>query len=322
VSFASPWRLLLVVVPLIMLVAYILVQRSRQKYALRFTSVDLLASVAPRRPGWQRHISAVLLLVAVLALVGGLANPTRNVRIARERGTIMLAIDTSGSMAATDVTPTRLKAAESAARSFVEKLPKGLKIGLLSFNTNASVVASPTLDHEAVLTSIDTLQVGGGTATGEAIFQSLGAIAALPKAADGKKAPGVIVVMSDGAPTIGRNGESPQQTVQEATAAAKQANVPIDSIAFGTPTGTIEIQGEVVSVPADPQTMQQIASGSGGKSFTAKSANQLNSVYEQIRKSVGYDTVRRDMAAWFTGVGLVLMILTAGAALIWSQRLV
>jgi Ca-activated chloride channel homolog len=322
VSFASPWRLLLVVVPLIMLVAYILVQRSRQKYALRFTSVDLLASVAPRRPGWQRHISAALLLVAVLALVGGLANPTRNVRVARQRGTIMLAIDTSGSMAATDVTPTRLKAAQTAARSFVEKLPKGLKIGLLSFNTSTTVVASPSADHAPVLAAIDGLQVGGGTATGEAIFQSLNAIAALPKAADGKKAPGVIVVMSDGSPTIGRNGESPQQTVQEATAAAKQASVPIDSIAFGTATGSIQIQGEEVSVPADPQTMQQIAAGSGGKSFTAKSANQLNSVYEQIRKSVGYDTVHRDMAAWFTGIGLVLMILTAGAALLWSQRLV
>jgi Ca-activated chloride channel homolog len=173
-----------------------------------------------------------------------------------------------------------------------------------------------------VLAAIDGLQVGGGTATGEAIFQSLNAIAALPKAADGKKAPGVIVVMSDGSPTIGRNGESPQQTVQEATAAAKQASVPIDSIAFGTPTGTIQIQGEEVSVPADPQTMQQIAAGSGGKSFTAKSANQLNSVYEQIRKSVGYDTVHRDMSAWFTGLGLVLLMLTAGAALLWSQRLV
>jgi Ca-activated chloride channel family protein len=314
--------LLLVVVPLIMLVAYILVQRSRQKYALRFTSVDLLASVAPRRPGWQRHISAALMLIAVLALVAGLANPTRNVRVARQRGTIMLAIDTSGSMAATDVTPTRLKAAETAARGFVEKLPKGLKVGLLSFNTSATVVASPTLDHETVLTAINGLQVGGGTATGEAIFQSLGAIAALPKAADGKKAPGVVVVMSDGSPTIGRNGESPEQTVQEATAAAKQASVPIDSIAFGTPTGSIQIQGEIVSVPADPQTMQQIASGSGGKSFTASSANQLNSVYDQIRKSVGYDTVQRDMATWFTSLGLVLMILTAGAALLWTQRLV
>jgi Ca-activated chloride channel homolog len=128
--------------------------------------------------------------------------------------------------------------------------------------------------------------------------------------------------MSDGAPTIGRNGEAPAQTVQEATAAAKQASVPIDSIAFGTPNGTIQIQGEDVSVPADPNTMQQIAAGSGGKSFTAISETQLNSVYEQIRKSVGYDVVHRDLTAWFTGLGLVLLILTAGAALFWTQRIV
>jgi Ca-activated chloride channel family protein len=128
--------------------------------------------------------------------------------------------------------------------------------------------------------------------------------------------------MSDGAPTIGRNGEPPAQTVQEATAAAKQASVPIDSIAFGTSSGTIQVQGEDVAVPADPQTMQQIASGSGGKSFTAVSASQLNSVYDQIRKSVGYDLVHRDMTAWFTGLGLVLLILTAGAALFWTQRIV
>ena len=321
-SFASPWRLLLVVAPLILLVAYLLVQRSRRKYALRFTSVDLLASVAPRRPGWQRHISAALMLTAVLALVVGLAGPTRSVRVARQRGTIMLAIDTSGSMSATDVTPSRLVAAETAARRFVDKLPSGLKVGLLSFDTSARVVAAPTSDHETVLTAIEGLHVGGGTATGDAIYQALDAIAALPKGADRKQAPAAVVVMSDGAPTIGRNGESPMQTVQEATAAAKKVGVPIDSIAFGTPNGTIQIQGEVVAVPADPQTMSQIASGSGGKSFTAVSANQLNSVYDQIRKSVGYDTVHRNLAAWFTGLGLVLLILTAGAALVWTQRIV
>ena len=321
-SFSSPARLLLVVVPLFLLGAYILVQRSRRKYALRFTSVDLLASVAPRRPGWQRHISAALMLFAVLALVVGLAGPTRAARVPRQRGTIMLAIDTSGSMAATDVAPSRLAAAEAAARRFVEKLPTGLKVGLLSFNSNATVITSPTSDHQVVLTAIDSLRSGGGTATGDAIYQALAAIAALPKGADGKPAPAAVVVMSDGSPTIGRNGEPPAQTVQEATAAAKQARVPIDSIAFGTPTGSIEIQGETVSVPADPQTMQQIASGSGGKSFTAVSANQLNSVYDQIRKSVGYDLVHRNMTAWFTGLGLVLLVLTAGAALLWTQRIV
>jgi Ca-activated chloride channel family protein len=314
-------RLLLIVVPLLLLGAYLLVQRSRRKYALRFTSVDLLASVAPRRPGWQRHISAALMLFALLTLVLGLAGPTRKVRVARQRGTIMLAIDTSGSMSATDVSPSRLAAAEAAARRFVDKLPSGLRVGLLSFDTQARVLASPTLDHGAVLSAINSLQVGGGTATGEAIYQSLGAISAQPRAADGKKAGAAIVLMSDGTPTIGQGAESPQQTVAEATAAAKQNGVPIDSIAFGTPGGTVEVQGEVLSVPADPQAMAEIASGSGGKSFTAVSGAQLNSVYDQIRNSVGYDTVRRDLTGWFMGLGLVLLVLTSGAALLWSQRL-
>ena len=320
-SFASPLRLLLIVVPLLLLGAYLFVQRSRRKYALRFTSVDLLASVAPRRPGWQRHISAALMLVASLALVVGLAGPTRNVRVARGRGTIMLAIDTSGSMAATDVAPSRIAAAEDAARRFVNKLPRGLRVGLLSFDSQAQLVASPTLDHAAVLAAINTLEVHGGTSTGEAIYQSLAAIAAQPKAANGKPAAAAIVLMSDGTPTLGRDGQSPEQTVAAATAAAKQAGVPVDSIAFGTPGGTIQPQGEVVSVPADPQAMQQIASGSGGKSFTAVSGSQLNSVYDQIRKSVGYDTVPRNMTTWFLGLGLLMLILTSVAGLVWSQRL-
>ena len=320
-SFASPLRLLLVVVPILLLGAYLLVQRSRRKYALRFTSVDLLASVAPRRPGWQRHVSAALMLVALLALIVGLAGPTRNERVARQRGTIMLAIDTSGSMAATDVAPSRLAAAEAAARQFVEKLPSGLKVGLLSFDTQARMLAAPASDHTAVLAALDHLQVGGGTATGDAIFESLSAISAQPRAANGKRPAAAIVLMSDGSPTIGRNGESPAQTVSEATAAAKAAHVPVDSIAFGTPQGTINLQGEVLSVPADPAAMSAIASGTGGKSFTAVTGTELNAVYDQIRMSVGYDTVPRNLTAWFLGLGLFVLFLSSGAALVWSQRL-
>jgi len=322
VSFASPLRLLLIVVPLVLLGAYLLAQRSRRKYALRFTSVELLASVAPRRPGWQRHISAGLMLLALLALVVGLAGPTHNVRVARQRGTIMLAIDTSGSMSATDVNPNRLSAAEDAARRFVDKLPRGLKVGLLSFDSQARVLAFPTLDHNVVLSAINGLQVHGGTATGDAIYQSLAAIAAQPRAAGGKRAAAAIVLMSDGTPTIGRDGQSPRQTVVDATAAAKSAGVPIDSIAFGTPDGTVNVQGEIIPVPADPQAMADIAAGSGGKSFRAVNGTQLNSVYDQIRKSVGYDTVPRDLTDWFLGLGLVMLILTSGAALVWTQRIV
>jgi Ca-activated chloride channel family protein len=314
-------RLLLIVVPLVLLGAYLLVQRSRRKYAVRFTSVDLLASVAPRRPGWQRHISAALMLVALLTLIVGLAGPTTDHRVARQRGTIMLAIDTSGSMSATDVSPSRLAAAEAAGRRFVDKLPAGLKVGLLSFDSDARVLAAPSTDHRAVLDALEHLSVGGGTATGDAIHQSLAAISAQPRAANGKKAAAAIVLMSDGAPTVGRNGQSPEQTVAAATAEAKQAGVPVDTIAFGTAQGTVQIQGEVVSVPADPQAMAAVASGSGGKSFTAVSGSELNAVYEQIRLSVGFDTVPRDLTGWFLGLGLFVLFLTSGAALVWSQRL-
>ncbi len=320
-SFEEPWRLAILVAPLALLIAYVIAQRARRKYALRFTSVDLLASVAPRRPGWQRHISAVLMLAAVAALVFGFAKPTGTRKVARQRGTIMLAIDTSGSMAATDVAPSRLVAAQAAARRFIDGLPSGLKVGLLSFDTDARVIVSPTSDHAPVLAGVNSLTVGGGTATGVAINTALSSIAALPPGANGQKAPAAIVLMSDGSPTIGANGQSPEDTLTQAVAAAKTAQVPVDTIAFGTATGTVNIQGESVPVPADPQAMQTIASGSGGKSFTAKNGNELNSVYDQIRKVVGYDSVKTDLTEWFLGLALLLAVLTAGAALFWMQRI-
>ena len=320
-SFAEPWRLAILVAPLALLIAYVFAQRARRKYAVRFTSVDLLASVAPRRPGWQRHVSAALMIAAVAALVIGFAQPTATKKVARQRGTVVLAIDTSGSMAATDVNPSRLLAAQAAARRFISGLPSGLKIGLLSFDSTARMLVAPTSDHTTALAAVDQLRIGGGTDTGDAITEALNAVAALPPAADGSKAPAAIVLMSDGSPTIGSGGQTPQETVTAATAAAKTAGVPIDTIAFGTASGTVSDQGEIIPVPADPQTMATIASGSGGKSFKATSGNELNSVYAQIRRTVGFDTVRTDITEWFTGLALLLAVLTAGAALFWMQRL-
>ena len=320
-SFGEPWRLAILLAPLALLLAYVIAQRSRRKYALRFTSVDLLASVAPRRPGWQRHVSAALMLAAVSVLVLAFARPTTTKKVARQRGTVLLAIDTSGSMAATDVTPSRLVAAEAAARRFIAGLPSGLKVGLLSFDSSARVLVTPTSDHVPVLAAVDGLSIGGGTATGDAIYGALAAVSALPPGADGKKAPAAVVLMSDGSPTIGRAGQTPEETVSEATAAASKAGVPIETIAFGTPAGTVVIQGETVPVPADPEAMAKIASGTGGKSFTATTDNQLNAVYDQIRRTVGFDTVRTDITEWFTGLALILAVLTAGAALVWMQRI-
>src|SRR4051794_1576025 len=234
-SFEAPARLLLIAAPIALLVAYIIGQRARRKYALRFTSVDLLASVAPRRAGWQRHISAGLMLLAVLFLVLGFAHPTRTVKVPKERGTIMLTIDTSGSMAAADVAPTRLLAAEAAAKRFVDGLPPGLQVGLLTFDSSVSLRVTPTNDHTMINAAIDALNFQGGTATGAAIKASLDAINAVPPDATGKPPAAAIVLMSDGTPTLGASGETPAQTVERETEAAKQASVPIDTIAFGTP---------------------------------------------------------------------------------------
>ena len=294
-KFLAPSRFLLLAAPAALFVAYLVIQRGRRKYALRFTSVDLLASVAPRRPGWQRHISAIAMLGALVLLVVAVARPARPQRVARQRATIMMVVDTSGSMASTDVSPFRLGAAQQAARHFVDGLPAGLQIGLLSFNSTAQILVAPTSDRTSVRAGIDNLQIGGATATGEAIFLALDAINSLPAPAGGTKAPAVIVLMSDGSPNVGRPGETAQQSVTNATTAAKQAHVPIDTIAFGTATGTVDIQGEVIPVPADPAAMAQIAEATGGRTFTASTASQLNSVYGQIGRAVGFDTRQHEV---------------------------
>ncbi len=320
-TFLTPWRLLLLLGPIGLLGAYLVVQRSRRKVVVRFTSVDLLASVAPRRPGWQRHIPAAALIGALTALVIGFAQPARAVRTPRQRATVMLTLDISGSMVADDVTPTRLAAAEQAARNFVAALPTGVQLGLVTFSTNASVVVSPTSDRTTVLAAINGLRAGGGTATGNAIDLSLKAITALPPSADGKPAPAAIVLMSDGTPTIGSGDQSPSQTVDTATASAKQVGVPINTIAFGTQTGMVTIGGEPIAVPSDPAAMARIASASGGRTFSARTADQLSSVYKEIGRAVGYDVHRHEITAWFTGIGLALAMLAGAAALVWNQRL-
>jgi Ca-activated chloride channel family protein len=322
VTFLASWRLVFIAAPVILLLAYFLAQRSRRKAAVRFSSVDLLASVAPKRPGWQRHVPAAAFLAALLVFILAFAEPARLISTPRQRATVVLTLDTSGSMIATDVSPTRLAAAQQAARQFVQALPRGVQIGLVGFSTSASVLVAPTSDRSTVLAAIDGLQAGGGTATAAAIKLSVQAITTVPVGNAGQKAPGTIVLMSDGSPTIGENGMSPSASVAAEAAAAKAVGVKINTIAFGTSSGTITVSGEVIPVPADPAAMAQIASATGGHTFTAQSADQLKSVYNEIGRVVGYNVQHRDVTAWFIGIALAFMVAAAAAALAWNQRLV
>ena len=249
-------------------------------------------------------------------MVGAFAKPARDERVPRERATIILAIDTSLSMEATDVAPSRLEAAQEAAKTFIDLLPPRLNVGLVTFNGSAVVKVAPTQDREEVLASIDQLRLGERTAIGEAIYASLDAIRNAPTGEDGEPVPARIVLMSDGETTSGRPD-------QQAAAEAKKQNVPISTISFGTPNGTIEPpdQEGPISVAVNPDALAKIANETGGTAFEAATEEQLKAVYEDIGSSVGYTTELRDISGTFVGASLVVLFLAAALSQLWFSRL-
>jgi Ca-activated chloride channel family protein len=296
--------------------AYCLMQARRRQDAVRFTNIALLASVAPKRPGWRRHLPAAALVAALGLLVVGFARPTRAVKVPREQATVMLAIDVSASMTATDVAPSRFEAARDAARSFTQRLPTRFRLGLLSFAGTAAVLVPPTTDRQPVLQSIDNLQLGPRTAIGEAIFAALDSIAGSADQTPGaKQPPARIVLMSDGATTAGRPNS-------DAAAAAAQAHVPVSTIAFGTDNGTVVVDGRIIQVPVDRGALRDVADATKGSFFEAASGEELRHVYADIGSQIGFRTERREVSAWFIGLALVSAFAAAGGSLVWSSRLV
>jgi Ca-activated chloride channel family protein len=316
VNFLSPARLVLLLAVAALLVAYAARQVNRRSYALKFTNIALLDRVAPRQPGWRRHIAALLFVFALAVLVVGFAQPTHAERVPRERATVIMAIDTSLSMDAEDVAPTRFEAAKAAATTFVDLLPPKLNVGVVQFNGNAVVKVSPTTDRDQVKAGIAHLQLGEHTAIGEAIFTSLEAINSVPADDSGSPAPARIVVLSDGKTNSGRLDDTAAQ-------AAVDASVPVSTIAFGTDDGFI-VSGDLdvpIPVPVDRDALQKIADTTGGKFFTAVTEDELRDVYQDIGSSVGYTTEDRDASAYFIGAALVLLLVTSGLSLVWFSRL-
>jgi Ca-activated chloride channel family protein len=316
ITFAEPTRLWLLLGVVALAISFVVLQRRQATYAVRFTNLALLDSVAPKRPGYRRWVPAILMLLALAGMVGAFAKPAREVRVPRERATIMMAIDTSLSMEATDVTPTRLKAAQNAAKEFVRILPPRLNVGLVTFNGTAVVKVAPTQDREELLAAIDQLRLGERTAIGEAIYASLDAIKTAPKAGNGERVPARIVLMSDGETTSGRPDA-------QAAAAAKKAKVPVSTIAFGTADGVIELPGQdgPIPVPVNPAALAKVANATNGTAFTAATANELKRVYEDIGSSVGYTTELKDITATFVGGSLLVLFACAVVSQLWFSRL-
>lgn len=309
-DFITPGRLWLLLAVAALAAAYVVLQRRRNAYAVRFASLPLLASVAPKRPGWRRHVPAAVLLLSMVALTTAFARPQALVRVPSGDATILVAIDISLSMQATDVAPDRITAAKSSATAFVDSLPATFKVGLVSFDGTATLVVPPTGDRAQVTTAVQTLQLGPSTAIGEAVFASLGAIAA----GDGPRPPARIVLLTDGTNTVGRSVESAEQ-------AAKTAGVPVSTISVGTPDGVVAVQGQEIPVPVDVDGMKQLAQATGGTAFTAQSGDQLRKVYADIGKQVGTTTKRKEVTDEVTGLGLLLALLAGAASLAWTTRL-
>jgi Ca-activated chloride channel family protein len=306
-TFQSPWLLLgLLLLPLLAW-AYIATERRRRRAAAAFAAPAVSASVVPRRPGWRRHAPLALAWLAIAALIGALARPQVSVAVPAEQATIVLAMDHSGSMAATDVSPSRLAGALDAGEAFLGKVPARVRVGGVVFDNRAEAVQSPTTDREALRSALkEAMKPSGGTATGDALATSLEMVRTA-----GAKAPGAIVLLSDGKATHGRD---PLPVADE----AKRLGVPIYTVALGTASGTLP-NGD--AVPPDTATLEQIASRSGGQAFTASEADALSAVYEKLGSEVAMKKEPREVTAGFAGGAAVLLLLGGGLSLRWFRRL-
>ncbi len=318
-TYLAPSRFWLLLGVVALAAAYVVLQTRRRTYAVRFTNLDLLQSVAPRSPGWRRHVPAIFLLMAIAALVVAVARPAREERVPRERATVVMAIDTSLSMMAEDIDPNRLVAAQRAAKTFLDILPPQINVGLVSFNGTGTILVPPTTDRQRVRNAIDTLELDERTAIGEAIFTSLQAIRQAPRAEgdeDNEDVPARIVLLSDGKTTVGRPDSVGAQ-------AARDAGVPVNTIAFGTEDGVIVLPQETAPIPVDVdyQALEQIADATGGKAFRAASEADLREVYRNIGSSIGYEIEFREVGRWFVGAGMLLLFVGSTLSLLWFSRL-
>jgi Ca-activated chloride channel homolog len=317
-TFQAPWWLVALLAVVALVGLYVLLQLRRTAYAARFTNVALLGSLVPKRPGWRRHLAFGVLALGLAALVLSLAVPSTEVRVPRERATVVMAVDVSLSMQARDVEPTRFEAMQTAATAFVDVLPERINLGLVSFAGTATTLVPPTTDRAQVNGAIQSLHLAESTAMGEAVFASLTAIETFQASLDAPTEdlpPARIVLLSDGYKTVGRD-------VTQAIDAARAAGVPVSTIAFGTDYGTLDLDGETVPVPVDRATLEDLADQTGGSYSEAASASELEDVYADLGSQIGYTTEPKDISSWFVRAGVLLALVGAALSLLWTNRLV
>ena len=312
-SFAAPlWLLTLALVPA-GIVAYVLARRRRRRYAIRFPAVATVREVIASTPSWERHVPTGLALAAITLLGVALARPRVTHQIPTGQANMMLVTDHSGSMAAQDVQPNRLAAAVSAANTFIDQLPRTVRVGAIGFGTTPDAVQGPAANHAQARSLEDSLVANGGTDTGDALKLAL----QLLQGSNAKHPPSAIVLLSDGAANA---GPDPVAVSQE----AKKDRIPIYTVALGTFGGVLpnpDPFAQPQAVPPDPQLMQAIARVSGGRAFNARSSDELSSIYKKLGSQLSSVTRKKEVTWWFAAGGVLLLIGAAVFSVRWSGRL-
>jgi Ca-activated chloride channel family protein len=304
-QFLAPSRLwFLLLIPALVALYLLMVRRKRAR--TRQVGQTMLDLVIPRETPWRRHLAVGLSILSLLTLTLAFAKPKDQVAVPRERATIVVAIDVSLSMEATDVQPTRLEAAKGAAADFVRSLPPKFNVSLVTFAMSATTLVPPTTDRGAVTAAIAALQPQQGTAIGEGIYTSLAALTQVPPNPSDPKAvvPARIVLLSDGKTQVGRASD-------QAARDARDQKVPIYTIAYGTEDGYIEVGGRREPVPVDRNELARVSKITNGEAYTATSAGELKSVYKDIGSSVGKEKVDKEVTSRYAGFGLGFAILAA-----------
>jgi Ca-activated chloride channel family protein len=311
-TFLAPAMLwFLLAVPLLV-AGYVLLQRRRKTYVARFTNLNLLAEVAPRRPGWRRHVAAALLLGTLVVLLFALARPAVSAKVPKEQASIVLVLDVSRSMAATDLSPDRMTAAKRAATDFVRTLPTKLRVGVVAFSDSASVVSPLGRDRAQTTAAIASLAPIRGTAIGEGLDAALGEIRR--ERAGGTDVPAAVLLLSDGASNQGRPSA-------DVAAEAADMKVPVYTVGVGTEGATLEFMGRVLPVDLDEQELHAIAEITGAQYFRTTDAGALRAVYRDLGSKLGFETEQHEATAAAAGIAAILLLGAAGASLLWFQRI-
>ena len=314
-DFSEPMRLLwLLAVPVLVLL-YVWARRQRNKRGIRFTNTGMLGAVVRQQSQWRRHLTVLLSLLSLIALTAAWAKPYAQVEVPRERATIVVVLDISQSMQATDVRPDRMTVAKNQAIDFVKTLPPQYNVALVTLSGTPAMVARPTTDRAAIIRGIETRNLQDSTAIGESIVVGLQALdqAPKPQGADDEPAPGAIVLLTDGENTNGRPAD-------QGAALAKAAGIKIYAIGFGTENGYVDLDGKREPAPVNHDQLRRVADISEGEYFRAASNDQLKEVYADIGSSVGYELAHRETTAAWAGWGLGFGVLAALAAISLAAR--